>query len=60
MVRAGWSLPKFSASKLSHDDSTSGPSATSQPIADEHVGDPLGDLGDRVPGAARGAGPTAA
>ena len=29
MVRAGWSLPKFSASKFSHDDSTSGPSATS-------------------------------
>ena len=33
MVRAGWSLPKFSASKFSQDDSTSGPSATSQPIA---------------------------
>ena len=48
-------LPKFSASKLSHADSTSGPSATSQPIADEHVRDPLADLRDRVPGAARGA-----
>ena len=32
MVRAGWSFLKFSASKLSHADSTSGPSATSQPI----------------------------
>ena len=31
--RAGWSPPKFSASKLNHSCSTSGPSATSQPIA---------------------------
>ena len=33
MVRAGWSGPRLSASKLSHSASTSGPSATSQPIA---------------------------
>ena len=46
-------LLKFSASKLSHADSTSGPSATSQPIADEHVGDALGELRERVAGAAR-------
>ena len=32
MVRAGWSFLKFSASKFSQPDSTSGPSATSQPI----------------------------
>ena len=57
MVRAGWSFLKFSASKLSQADSTSGPSATSQPIADEHVGDALGELRDRVPGAARAAVP---
>ena len=31
--RAGWSPPKLSASKLNHSCSTSGPSATSQPIA---------------------------
>ena len=42
MVRAGWSGPRLSASKLSHSASTSGPSATSQPIADEDVGDQLG------------------
>ena len=33
MVRAGWSGMKFSASKLSHSASSSGPSATSQPMA---------------------------
>ena len=33
MVRAGWSGPRFMASKLSHSASTSGPSAISQPIA---------------------------
>ena len=33
MVRAGWSGPRLSASKLSHSASTTGPSATSQPIA---------------------------
>ena len=33
IVRAGWSGPRFIASKLSHSASTSGPSATSQPIA---------------------------
>ena len=33
IVRAGWSGPRLSASKLSHSASTSGPSATSQPIA---------------------------
>ena len=33
ICRAGWSGPKFSASKLNHSASTSGPSATSQPIA---------------------------
>ena len=30
--RAGWSLPRLSASKFIHSDSTSGPSTTSQPI----------------------------
>ena len=29
MERAGWSGPRFSASKLNHSASTSGPSATS-------------------------------
>ena len=33
MVRAGWSGMKLSASKLSHSASSSGPSATSQPMA---------------------------
>ena len=33
MVRAGWSAPRLRASKLSHSASTTGPSATSQPIA---------------------------
>ena len=33
MARAGWSLGKFSASKLNHSASSSGPCATSQPIA---------------------------
>ena len=33
IVRAGWSGPRLSASKFSHSASTSGPSATSQPIA---------------------------
>ena len=33
MVRAGWSGPRLRASKLSHSASTTGPSATSQPIA---------------------------
>ena len=32
MVRAGWSGMKLSASKLSHSASSSGPSATSQPM----------------------------
>src|SRR5450759_2347363 len=31
--RAGWSTPRFKASKLNHSDSTSGPSAISQPMA---------------------------
>src|SRR5665647_349680 len=31
--RAGWSAPRLSASKLNHSDSTSGPSAISQPMA---------------------------
>ncbi len=33
MVRAGWSGPRLRASKFSHSASTTGPSATSQPIA---------------------------
>ena len=33
MARAGWSFGKFSASKLNHSASSSGPCATSQPIA---------------------------
>ncbi len=33
IVRAAWSGPRLSASKFSHSASTSGPSATSQPIA---------------------------
>src|SRR5918995_2384271 len=33
MVRAGWSGPMLSASKFSHSASTSGPSATSHPMA---------------------------
>ena len=33
MVRAGWSGPRLSASKLSHSASRTGPSATSQPMA---------------------------
>ncbi len=33
MVRAGWSAPRLRASKLSHSASTTGPSATSQPMA---------------------------
>ena len=51
MVRAGWSFLKFSASKFSHDDSASG---LGDLVAhrDEHVGDALADLRDRVPGAA--------
>ena len=32
MARAGWSASKFSASKLNHSFSTSGPSAISQPM----------------------------
>ena len=60
ICRAGWSGSKFSASKLNHSASTSGPSATSQPIADEDVGDPLGEGLERVPGAARRRGRPAA
>ena len=33
MVRAGWSGPRLRASKLSHSASSTGPSATSQPMA---------------------------
>ena len=33
ICRAGWSAPRLRASKFSHSDSTSGPSAISQPIA---------------------------
>ena len=53
--RAGWSLPRLSASKFIHSDSTSGPSTTSQPIPTKASIEPfLGQL-QRVPGAGRAA-----
>ena len=55
IVRAGWSGPMLSASKLNHSASTSGPSATSQPIATNTSADPLDQAGERVPGPARAA-----
>ncbi len=58
MVRAGWSLPKFSASKLNQDDSTSGPSATSQPIATNTsaMRSPICVIGCRAPRGRRSQG----
>ena len=57
MVRAGWSGPRLRASKLSHSASTTGPSATSQPIATNTSAMSLGHHRDRVAGAARCAVP---
>ena len=60
IVRAGWSAAKFSASKLNHSGLDLGPLGDLPAHADEEVGDALHQRGERVPGAARRAGPTAA
>ena len=50
---AGWSGPMLRASKFSHSASTSGPSATSYPIATKTSADPFLDRRQRVPGTPR-------
>ena len=58
MVRAGWSGPRLSASKLSHSASMTGPSATSQPIATKMSAissEPV-VIGCRAPAATRSVG----
>ena len=56
MSRAGWSGGKFSAPKLFQSVSTSGPSATVNPMPDEHVLQVLDGLGDEVQVAGAGTG----
>ena len=54
MVRAGWSGPRLSASKLSHSDSIDRALGDLPAHRDEDVGDQLRAGRDRVPGAERG------